>query len=52
MLNRCAASVTKAVKGRAAGGQAGRSRGAGLALAKGWAAVEETTKIAATQIAI
>ena len=52
MLNRCAASVMKTAKGRAAGGQAGRQSGAGLALTKGWAAVEEATKIAARQIAI
>jgi len=52
MLNRCAASVTKTAKGRPASGQAGRPRGAGLTPADGWAAVEEATKIAATQIAI
>ena len=52
MLNRCAASVTKTAKGRAAGGQAGRPRSAGLTPADAWAAVEEATKIAATQIAI
>jgi hypothetical protein len=52
MLNRCAASVTKTAKGREAGGQAGRPRGAGLTPADGRAAVEEAIKIVTTQIAI
>src|SRR5208337_1117801 len=48
MLNRCAASVTKTAKGRAAGGQAGRPRGAGLTPADGWAAKTPSSNCAQT----